>query len=134
MRLSIYADGASRGNPGPGAIGAIVLGERDEELARISQSIGLTTNNQAEYKAVIAAIKTASKFNAAEAILYLDSQLVVNQLIGKYKIKNTSLQSLYAEAIKQIKGFKKLTIVHIPREKNKIADALANAALWKGEI
>ena len=134
MRLTIYADGASRGNPGPGAIGAIVLGERGEELVRISQSIGLTTNNQAEYKAAIAAIKTASKFNAAEAVLYLDSQLVVNQLIGKYKIKSTSLQPLYAEAIKQIKGFKKLTIVHIPREKNKMADALANAALRKREI
>jgi ribonuclease HI len=134
MHLTIYADGASKGNPGPGAIGAIVLGERGEELARISQSIGLTTNNQAEYKAAIAAIKTASKFNAAEAVLYLDSQLVVNQLIGKYKIKSTSLQPLYAEAIKQIKGFKKLTIIHIPREKNKIADALANAALRKREI
>lgn len=134
MRLSIYADGASKGNPGPGAIGAVVLGEHGEELAKISESIGLATNNRAEYEAVIAAMKTASKFNATEAILYLDSQLVVNQLMGKYKIRSASLQPLYAEAMEQIKGFKKLNIVHIPREKNKIADALANAALKKAKF
>lgn len=125
----MYADGASRGNPGPAAIGAIVLDESGRELARISEAIGLTTNNQAEYRAAIAALEMAGRFNPTEAILYLDSQLVANQLNGKYRVKNASLQPLYAEAIKQINRIKKITVVHVPREENEIANALASAAL-----
>jgi ribonuclease HI len=131
MRLSIYADGASRGNPGPGAIGAAIIDEYGRNLAGISQNIGLSTNNQAEYKAAIAAIRKAKELKAKEVTLYLDSELVVNQLNGKYKVKSTLLYPLYMEAAKLMKEFNKFVAIHIPREENKIADALARAALRK---
>ena len=129
MRLYIYADGACWGNPGPAAIGAVIKNEEQKRLVAISQYIGKGTNNQAEYKAVIAALKSAIKFNADEVVLLLDSELVMKQLSGEYKVKNMLLRPLYTEAIELAKKFKNLSIKHVGHDGNEEAHDLAKAAL-----
>ena len=131
MQLNIYVDGASWGNPGPAAIGAVIKDGRQKELASLSQYIGEATNNQAEYQAVIAALKAALKFKATEVTLYLDSELVVRQLAGSYKVRNLFLFPLYKEAAELCKKFNNLSIVHIGHDGNIEAHALAKAALKK---
>ena len=131
MRLKIYVDGASWGNPGPAAIGAVIRDEQQRELAKISQYIGETTNNQAEYQAVIAALKAAARFKASEVTLYLDSELVARQLAGSYKVRNLFLFPLYKEAVELCQKFANLAIVHVGHEGNMEAHALAKAALKK---
>jgi len=128
-RVIIHADGASRGNPGPAAIGATIEGEAGQRLASISQRIGRATNNQAEYRALIVALKEAIKLGTSEADIYLDSELVVRQVNGKYRVKNTALKPLYQE-VKRLQGLLRGSVVsHIPRQQNTEADTLANAAL-----
>jgi ribonuclease HI len=131
MQLNIYVDGASWGNPGPAAIGAVIKDGKQKELANISQYIGEATNNQAEYQAVIAALKSAARFKAAEVTLYLDSELVARQLAGSYKVRNLFLFPLYKEAAELCKEFANLSIVHIGHDENVEAHALAKAALRK---
>ncbi|MBE9512507.1 MAG: ribonuclease HI family protein [Chloroflexi bacterium] len=128
-KVIIHADGASRGNPGPAAIGATIEGEAGQRLASISQRIGRATNNQAEYRALIVALKEAIKLGTSEADIYLDSELVVRQVNGKYRVKNTALKPLYQE-VKRLQGLLRGSVVsHIPRQQNTEADTLANAAL-----
>ena len=129
MHLRIYVDGASWGNPGPAAIGAVIKDEQQKELVRISRYIGEGTNNQAEYQAVIDALKAAAEFKVGQVTLYLDSELVAKQLAGSYKVRNLFLFSLYREAVELSKKFANLSIVHIPHEENSEAHALAKAAL-----
>ena len=129
MRLEIYTDGACSGNPGPAAIGAVIRDEQRKVLVEISQYIGQGTNNQAEYQAVIAALKAAADLNADEVVLYLDSELVVRQLTGRYKVKNNLLRFLYAEATELSKRFKGISINHVGRFANAEADNLARTAL-----
>ena len=129
MRLKIYADGASWGNPGPSAIGAVIKDEQQRELVRISEYIGQSTNNQAEYQAVIAALKAATRFNASEVVLHLDSELIVRQLAGSYKVKSALLRPLYAELVELSKRFVNLSVVHVRHEENAEAHALAQTAL-----
>jgi len=131
MRLNIYADGASWGNPGPAAIGVIIKDEQQKVLVKVSRYIGDRTNNQAEYQAVIAALKEASRFKADLATLYLDSELVAKQLTGSYKVRNLFLFPLHKEAVELCKKFTKLSIVHVGHEGNSEAHALAKAALQK---
>ncbi|MBL7209917.1 MAG: ribonuclease HI family protein [Dehalococcoidia bacterium] len=131
MRLRIYTDGACRGNPGPAAIGVVIRDEQQRELARISEYVGHGTNNQAEYRAVIAALKAAAEFKPAEVTLYTDSELVARQLAGGYRVKSPVLLPLYTEAAELSKRFANLSIIHIRRGGNVEADALANAALRK---
>jgi len=131
MRLRIYADGACWGNPGPAAIGVVIKDEKQKNLARISGFIGQGTNNQAEYRAVIAALKAAIKFKPDEVTLYLDSELIVRQLAGSYKVKSPLLFPLYTEVTELSKSFPSLSVIHIGRDKNAEADALATAALKK---
>jgi len=128
-RVIIHADGASLGNPGPAAIGATIKDDRGRILASISQGIGRATNNQAEYRAVIAALERATKLGASRADIYLDSELIVNQLNGQYRVKNQSLKPLnqrVKQLQSQLEGF---TITHIPRHKNSEAHKLAALAL-----
>jgi len=128
-RVIIHADGASRGNPGPAAIGATIEDEAGQRLASISQRIGRATNNQAEYRALIVVLKEAIKLGTSEADIYLDSELVVRQVNGKYRVKNTALKPLYQE-VKRLQGLLRGSVVsHIPRQQNTEADTLANAAL-----
>jgi ribonuclease HI len=131
MHLIIYADGASRGNPGPAAIGAVIKDEQQKELVKISQYIGERTNNQAEYQAVIAALKEAARLKAATVTLHLDSELVAKQLAGSYRVRNLFLFPLYKEAAELCKKFASLSIVHVGHEGNTEAHALAGAALKK---
>ena len=132
--LSIYCDGGARGNPGPAAIGFVVYKDR-KIIHKSSKKIGETTNNVAEYQAVIAALEWLTKPSAIGHLpsaisFYLDSQLIVNQLNGNFKIKNSNLQKLIVRAKnleRKING--KISYSYVSRRRNKIADALVNQAL-----
>ena len=131
-RVVIYADGASRGNPGPAAIGAAIKDERGRLIASISQRIGRATNNQAEYRAIIAALEEAIRLGARQVSINLDSELVVKQIKGEYRVKKATLKPLYQQ-VKQLQGlFESFTITHIPRRENSEADNLANKAFAMG--
>jgi len=128
-RVTIFTDGTSKNNPGPSAIGAVIKDQQGQTIARISQGIGHSTNNQAEYKAIIAALEEAIRLGARQVNLNSDSELVVRQLKGKYRVKKAALKPLYQQ-VKQLQSrLESFTINHIPREQNREADNLANAAL-----
>lgn len=131
MKLKTYSDGGARGNPGPAAIGSVVYSENDTVLFQIGEYIGETTNNQAEYKALIRAMKEALSLGATKLTCYLDSELVVKQLQGKYKVREEGLKALATEALGMFKNFESIEFVHVRREKNKLADKLVNEALDK---
>ena len=129
MHLNIYVDGASWGNPGPAAIGAVIKDEKQRELVKLSQYVGECTNNQAEYQAAIAGLKGAIGFRPSTVTLYLDSELVAKQLVGSYKVRNIFLFPLYKEAVELCKKFANLSIVHVGHDGNIEAHDLAKAAL-----
>ena len=129
MRLIIYTDGGARGNPGPAGIGAVFYDEAGEVKKEISEYLGKTTNNQAEYKAVLRSLEEAKKLGAKELEFYIDSELVVKQLNGEYKVKNKDLQPLFVQIYNLTLEFKKVNFSHVRREKNKEADKLANRAM-----
>lgn len=131
--LKIYSDGGARGNPGPAGIGVAIYNDKKELIFEISEYIGETTNNQAEYKACLAGIKKAKEFGAEIVDFYLDSELVVKQLNGEYKVKNKDLAPLFVKIYNETLNFKKVTFNHIRREFNKEADKLANRAMDKGK-
>ena len=128
-KVIICTDGAARGNPGPAAIGAFLKDEKGNLIASISRYIGVTTNNQAEYRAIIAALEKAISLGARSIELYTDSELVVQQLNGRYKVKKATLRAHYQKVIELIGLLEGFTIDHIPRAQNAEADALANKAL-----
>ena len=132
-KLIIYTDGGARGNPGPAGIGAAIYNEDKKLVAEISEYLGVATNNQAEYKAVIAAIKKARELGALELEFFLDSELVVKQLNREYKVKNKELAPLFVVIYNEILNFKKVIFKHIRRELNKEADRLANLAMDRGK-
>lgn len=125
--IKIYTDGGARGNPGPAGIGVVIKG--GQEVKKYSQYIGEATNNQAEYQAVIFALKKAKQLGAKEIEFYLDSELAVNQLNQKYKIKDKKLGSLFVQAWNLSQNFARVEYFHIPREENKEADQLVNLAI-----
>ncbi|MEK7166962.1 MAG: ribonuclease HI family protein [Patescibacteria group bacterium] len=127
MKAKIYTDGGARGNPGPGGIGVVI--KYNDKILEFSKFIGNSTNNQAEYKAVILALEEAKKLKIQEIDFYSDSELIVNQLNRKYKIKNKDLSFLFIQVWNLSLNFKKITFTHIPREQNKEADKLVNQAL-----
>ena len=122
-------DGASRGNPGPASLGVVIQDPEGKTLKTLSARIGTATNNIAEYYALIFALQEAILSRADELQVYTDSELVARQFTGEYKIKEASLQQLFLLVTHLKQGFKKLTVSHVPREKNKLADAAANQAL-----
>jgi 2-C-methyl-D-erythritol 2,4-cyclodiphosphate synthase len=122
-------DGASRGNPGPSAIGVIIRDPGGLILAEISESIGEATNNVAEYKALIRALEEFKLLKAEKVIVRTDSQLLARQIDGTYKVKNPGLQELYGRAMGLIVGFKSFDVEHITRKENQEADRLATEAL-----
>jgi ribonuclease HI len=126
-RLTIRSDGASLGNPGPAAIGVVVEGESGAVLSEIWRRIGETTNNRAEYIALIAGLEQAAKLGAEALDLKLDSQLIVRQLKGEYRSKE--LTPLYQQTLRLLKKFKSYTIEHVPGWENRAAHALAKRAL-----
>lgn len=127
--VKIFADGGSRGNPGPSASGFVVLDMEDTVLVDKGVYLGVTTNNQAEYTALKIALEEALKMGVRTAHVYLDSLLVVNQMKGIFKVKNRDLWPIH-DAIKQlVPKFEKVSFDHVPREFNKLADAAVNRAL-----
>ena len=125
----IFVDGASRGNPGPAAIGVTIKDERGELITFISRRIGKATNNQAEYRAIIAALEEAVRLDVKQVDIKMDSELVVKQINGEYRVKKATLKPLYQQ-VKQLQGLLRgFTVTHIPRQRNFEADKLANKAL-----
>jgi ribonuclease HI len=126
--LEIYIDGASKGNPGPAGIGAIIC-QGDAVLKNISQFIGNATNNIAEYTALIYALQEALILKAEALQINTDSELLCRQLRKEYKIKSPNIVGLYNQATHLISAFKEVKVQHIPREKNRGADKLATQAV-----
>lgn len=131
LRLKVYSDGASRGNPGPSAIAFIILTEDGKILKRHSECVGIRTNNQAEYEALISALEFASKLTSQEVVCYLDSELVVKHLNGEYQVKNRNLKNLWLKVQELEQSFQKISFIHVPRTERHIeeADLLANQTL-----
>ena len=126
LRLIFACDGAARGNPGPAGIGAVVSGPNGEVLAEIAEGIGVATNNVAEYRAVIAGLARARDLGATEVLLRSDSKLLIEQLSGRWRVKNPTLIRLHQEARSLAKAFDRIRFEHVPRERNRLADRLAN--------
>ena len=129
MKLLVNVDGGSRGNPGPAAIGVVVRDQDGEVIADIAEPIGSATNNVAEYRALIRGIELAADHGATELELRGDSELVVKQVRGEYRVKDAGLKPLHAEARSKLSGFSAWTFRHVRREQNAEADALVNQAL-----
>ena len=131
LKGKIYSDGGARGNPGPAAIGVLVCDEKGQRLGDHGEVIGETTNNVAEYTAVIRGLTLAAELGVGEADYFLDSELVERQLSGIYKLKAEHLKPLFAQVKEKEKQFKRITYFHVPREHEKIkhVDRLVNLAL-----
>lgn len=127
--LLIFTDGVARGNPGEGGFGAIIKGQDGKIIEEIGGYLGRTTNNYAEYSALIAALNASIKYNPDKVEIYSDSQLLVRQINGLYSVKSESLLPLFNEARRLISILRNVIIFYIPREKNKEADVLANRAV-----
>ncbi len=127
--FSLYIDGAARGNPGPAGAGAIICNDKGKAIATISKYLGQTTNNIAEYTALIFGMEEARNKNIKELIVNTDSQLLAKQLGGEYKVKSSALKDLYKKVNIMLESFEEVRINQIPREKNKQADKLANEAI-----
>jgi ribonuclease HI len=129
LNVIAYCDGASRGNPGPSSYGIVIYDREGEELHRGARAIGRGTNNEAEYHGAIAALEAALGLGAREVELRMDSELVVRQLWGRYRVRNPRLTPLYKRLLDLRSRFDRVSFVHVPRNQNKIADKLANQAL-----
>ncbi|TAM61583.1 ribonuclease HI family protein [bacterium] len=125
----VHADGGSRGNPGPAAIGAVVADADGAVLEEVSERIGVTTNNVAEYRALIAGLRAAAQLQFETVFVRMDSELVIKQLRGEYRVKNERLRPLYEEARRLLAGFTSFDLKHVPRAQNREADRLVNRAL-----
>jgi len=128
-KLIAFTDGASRGNPGKAACAAILFDEKDEELVRRSKRLGIATNNVAEYEGVLLALDLAETLGARDVEIRLDSELVVRQLNGQYKVKHPALKPLFERARELMAAFDRVTVSHVPRDENTVADKLANDEL-----
>ncbi len=130
MTINVYCDGGSRGNPGLAASAFIGFDEEGRVITKFAKTLGVTTNNVAEYKAVLMALTWVVKNWSGDVAFFLDSQLIVNQLTGKFRIKNKQLMKIAVEIKSLEESFPgKARYNYIPREKNKIADTLVNRTL-----
>lgn len=125
----VWTDGGARGNPGPAGYGAVLTSPGGEVLAEVAEGIGWATNNVAEYQGVIAGLRRAKELGARRVRVRADSLLVVNQQKGQWKVKNTALQALWAETRRLAGQFERVSWEHVPRQRNRHADALANQAM-----
>ncbi len=126
--IKIFCDGGSRGNPGPSAAGVVITTTDDRVLAEYCEYLGIQTNNFAEYSAVLLALRNLDDYKDYKLKFYLDSQLVVRQLNGEYKVKNSNIKGLYQQIISIIKDMQ-ISFEHVYREDNKLADAQVNKCL-----
>lgn len=138
MQFTIHADGGSRGNPGPAGAGAMIRDALGNSVASVSQFLSVRTNNFAEYEAVILAFETLAKIvpekkrGATEVAVKMDSELVVKQMRGEYKVKHPVLKEQHARLASLASAFGAVSFTHVPRAENSDADALANAAMDRG--
>lgn len=130
----IHTDGASRGNPGPASIGVVIAGLDGRVLVEFGEAMRPTTNNVAEYTAVVRALERAAELGARRVRMMMDSQLVVRQLNGSYRVKHVDMIPLYRRVLELIQRFESVTFEHVPREQNVEADRLANQALDGGGV
>jgi ribonuclease HI len=132
--LRLFTDGAARGNPGPAGLGVVIEDDEGLRLRGLCRYIGKATNNQAEYLAIIEGLRAVEEWKPDRLEIYLDSKLVVEQLAGRYRVKNAELAPLHRQASELLARFPGVQVKHVPREKNKGADALANKAIddYKG--
>ncbi len=134
-KLIVFTDGGSRGNPGPAGVGVVVVNDKKQILKRYAKNIGIRTNNEAEYEAVILAFQKIKHLFGKDKIkkmnidVRMDSQLVVRQMNGEYRVKEEKLFPLFIKIWNAKIGFGNVSFNHVPREKNKEADALANEAM-----
>jgi ribonuclease HI len=125
----LYADGGARGNPGPAGIGAVIFDAKKNKVKELYKYIGETTNNNAEYNALIYGLEELRSLRADKVVINLDSELVVKQLNGEYRVKNSEIKPLFEKAVAILKNFKSFEIRHIDRSENKEADKLVNKAI-----
>jgi len=128
-KLFLHTDGCSRGNPGPSGIGVLIQDHKKKVLKESYRYLGEATNNIAEYSALIHGLEEASMIGADEVTVYMDSELVVRQINGEYRVKDAVMKRLFADAIRLLGEFKSFEVKHIDRSKNKEADKLANKAI-----
>ena len=128
-RLTVNVDGGARGNPGPAAIGVVLRNGEGEVLGEVGETIGEATNNVAEYRALLRGIELAAEHGAAELELVGDSELVVRQVEGRYKVKNAGMKELHQEVKRALREFDSWSIRHVRRAENADADRLVNEAL-----
>jgi ribonuclease H / adenosylcobalamin/alpha-ribazole phosphatase len=139
--LVVRTDGAARGNPGPASLGAVLIdasgpgGRRPDArpLASISEYLGVQTNNVAEYTGVVRALALAEELGAAGVEMLLDSKLIVEQVNGRWKVKDAKLIPLHAEVVARLGRFGRWSATHVPRAQNKLADALCNEAIDRAQ-
>lgn len=128
-KITIETDGASRGNPGLAGAGIIIKDDQGRRIETIQRFLGVTTNNQAEYKALIEGLRAAKLHDPEEVTVQMDSELVVKQMKGQYRVRHPEMLPLYLEAMELVAQFAKVEFVHVMREKNPGADQVANMAI-----
>jgi ribonuclease HI/probable phosphoglycerate mutase len=128
-RLSLFTDGACRGNPGNGGAGAVLVGENGEVVSTAKRFLGHCTNNIAEYQALILGLEEALRRGSTAISIYLDSELIVRQIQGVYRVKNPTLKPLMADVRALLDRFDTWQVAHVPRSENAVADKLANEAI-----
>ena len=129
MKARLYTDGGARGNPGPAACAYVLETGDGTVLAAHGEAIGVATNNVAEYRALVEGLRKAKELHVGEVEVVSDSELLVRQMSGDYKVKNEALRRLYEEAMELADGFEKVTYTAVRREHNELADRLVNEAL-----
>ncbi len=129
MEATLFADGGSRGNPGPAASAAVLLEPSGELLEEVGAYLGIATNNVAEWTALLLGLEAAQRRGIRRLAVRLDSELVVKQLRGEYRVKHAGLQPLYQRARRLLRAFDEVDIRHVPRKQNALADALVNRVL-----
>ncbi len=129
MRCTIKSDGGARGNPGPAAAGGVIYRDDGTIAAEVSEYLGIATNNVAEYRALLLMLERAIELGCRHADVRLDSELVVRQINGEYRVKDAKIIPLHARARALLARFDDVRVVHVPRAKNRAADDLVNAAL-----
>ncbi|HET7482850.1 MAG TPA: ribonuclease HI family protein [Actinomycetota bacterium] len=134
MKATLHTDGGARGNPGPAGIGAVLADPNGEVIGEIAQGIGVTTNNVAEYKALIAGLELALAKDVTDLDVYMDSQLVVSQMKGEFKIKKETLRPLAIKANGLLRRFARAELHHVGRDDNADADKLANQGMDAAEL
>jgi ribonuclease HI len=129
LNCAVYTDGGARGNPGPAAAGGVILAQDGTLVEELSEFLGVATNNVAEYQALAMTLRRAKELGFEQVTVHMDSELIVRQLNGIYRVKDPKMLELYAQVRKLLREFSDWKVVHVPRAENKHADELVNAVL-----